>query len=91
MSRCLLLLLFVFPRFALGQADPAPAAGFVRKYAAHYRVLPELIAALIDVESRWNPRAVSNRGAVGLFAPESVCPSTLDKRTKEGVGLADSF
>ena len=67
MSRCLLLLLFVFPRFALGQADPTPAAGFVRKYAAHYRVPPELIAALIDVESRWNPRAVSNKGAMGLM------------------------
>ena len=67
MSRCLLLLLFVFPLFALGQADPAPAAGFVRKYAAHYRVPPELIAALIDVESRWNPRAVSNKGTMGLM------------------------
>jgi soluble lytic murein transglycosylase-like protein len=67
MSRCLLLLLFVFPRFALGQADPAPAAGFVTKYAAHYRVPPELIAALIDVESQWNPRAVSNKGAMGLM------------------------
>jgi hypothetical protein len=46
MMRCLLLLLLVFPRLALGQADPAPAAGFVRQYAAHYRVPPELIAAL---------------------------------------------
>jgi soluble lytic murein transglycosylase-like protein len=26
-----------------------------------------LIAALIDVESRWNPRAVSNKGAKGLM------------------------
>jgi soluble lytic murein transglycosylase-like protein len=67
MIRCLLVLLFVFPRFAIGQADPAPAAGFVRKYAARYRVPPELIAALIDVESRWNPRAVSNKGAMGLM------------------------
>ena len=67
MIRCLLVLLFVFPRFAIGQADPAPAADFVRKYAARYRVPPELIAALIDVESRWNPRAVSNKGAMGLM------------------------
>jgi len=67
MSRCLLLILFVFSHLALGQADPATAAGFVREYAAHYRVPPELIAALIDVESRWNPRAVSNKGAMGLM------------------------
>jgi soluble lytic murein transglycosylase-like protein len=67
MIRYLLLLLIVLPSFALGQADPAPAAGFVRRYAAHYRVPPELIAALIDVESRWNPRAVSNKGAMGLM------------------------
>jgi soluble lytic murein transglycosylase len=26
-----------------------------------------LIAAFIDVESRWNPRAVSNKGAMGLM------------------------
>ena len=67
MTRSLLVLLFVFPHLALGQADPAPAAGFVRKYAARYRVPPELTAALIDVESRWNPRAVSNKGAMGLM------------------------
>jgi soluble lytic murein transglycosylase-like protein len=63
----LFLLLIMLPSFALAQADPAPAAGFVRRYAAHYRVPPELIAALIDVESRWNPRAVSNKGAMGLM------------------------
>ncbi|HEY2467649.1 MAG TPA: lytic transglycosylase domain-containing protein [Terracidiphilus sp.] len=67
MIRSWLLLLLVFSRFALGRADPAPAASFVRQYAAHYRVPPELIAALIDVESRWNPRAVSSKGAMGLM------------------------
>ena len=60
-------LLLTFPRFALGQVDPAPAGQFVRQYAAHYRVSPELVAALIDVESRWNPRAVSVKGAMGLM------------------------
>jgi soluble lytic murein transglycosylase-like protein len=67
MIRYLLLLLLVFPRFVLRQADPARAAGFVRQYAARYRVPPELIAALIDVESRWNSRAVSSKGAMGLM------------------------
>jgi soluble lytic murein transglycosylase-like protein len=61
------LLLLSFPRFALAQIDPAPAGQFVRQYAAHYRVSPELIAALIDVESSWNPRAVSGKGAMGLM------------------------
>jgi len=66
MKRCLLLLLLL-PPFALGQIDPSPAGQFVRQYAAHYHVSPELVAALIDVESRWNPRAVSNKGAMGLM------------------------
>jgi soluble lytic murein transglycosylase-like protein len=67
MIRWLLLVLLVIPRIAIGQADPMPAAGFVRQYATHYRVPPELISALIDVESRWNPRAVSDKGAMGLM------------------------
>jgi soluble lytic murein transglycosylase-like protein len=61
------ILLLMFPRFACGQVDPTPAGQFVRQYAAHYRVSPELVAALIDVESRWNPRAVSSKGAMGLM------------------------
>ena len=61
------ILLLMFPRFACAQVDPAPAGQFVRQYAAHYRVSPELVGALIDVESRWNPRAVSSKGAMGLM------------------------
>jgi soluble lytic murein transglycosylase-like protein len=60
------LLLLVFTHLVFAQADPA-APRFVRQYAAHYRVPPELIAALIDVESRWAPRAVSSKGAMGLM------------------------
>jgi soluble lytic murein transglycosylase-like protein len=67
MMRWLFLFAFVFPPHTFGQADPAPAAGFVRQYAAHYGVPPELIAALIDIESGWNPKAVSNKGAMGLM------------------------
>jgi soluble lytic murein transglycosylase-like protein len=67
MKRCLLLLLLLLPRVAPAQVDPAPAAQFVRQYAGHYRVSPELVAALIDVESRWNPQALSSKGAMGLM------------------------
>ncbi|MGA3134215.1 MAG: lytic transglycosylase domain-containing protein [Terracidiphilus sp.] len=67
MKRWLPILLFVLRCLAHGQTDPAQAAGFVRQYAAHYSVPPELIGALIDVESRWNPRAISNKGAMGLM------------------------
>jgi soluble lytic murein transglycosylase len=67
MKRWVLLFLLVCSCFACGQADTAAAPRLVRQYAAHYRVPPELIAALIDVESRWNPRAVSNKGAMGLM------------------------
>ena len=67
MKPYLIVLLLLLPPLAGAQADTAPAERFVRQYAAHYRVPPELIAALIDVESRWNPRAVSNKGAMGLM------------------------
>ena len=51
MKRCLLLLLLLLPRVAPAQVDPALAAQFVRQYAGHYRVSPELVAALIDLRS----------------------------------------
>ena len=76
MNRWLFLLLLVFPRFACGEVDPAYAERLVRQYAAHYRVPPELIAALIDVESRWNPRAVSNKGAMGMM---QLMPATAQR------------
>jgi len=66
MKRCLLLLLLL-GKVARAQVDPEPAAQFVRQYAWHYRVSPELLASIIDVESRWNPRALSSKGAMGLM------------------------
>lgn len=48
----------------------------VQHYATHYGVPPELIAALIDVESGWNPRAISNKGAMGLM---QLLPSTAHR------------
>jgi soluble lytic murein transglycosylase len=71
---------------SLSRADAQRMAGtsaFVKRYAAHYNVPPELIAALIDVESRWNPRAVSNKGAVGLM---QLMPATAQR-----FGAGDPF
>jgi soluble lytic murein transglycosylase-like protein len=36
-------------------------------YAKAYRVPVDLVDAIIDEESGWNPYAVSNKGAVGLM------------------------
>ena len=52
---------------AHSQTGPSFAEQCVQHYARHYNVPPELIAALIDIESGWNPRAVSNKGAMGLM------------------------
>jgi len=70
------LLLFAVLPCARAQPGTSQAERCVRRYAAHYRVPPELIAALIDVESRWNPRAVSNKGAMGLM---QLMPATAQR------------
>jgi hypothetical protein len=62
-----LLLLLLLPPQSKADVTSTLAERCVQHYAAHYRVPPELIAALIDVESRWNPRALSNKGAMGLM------------------------
>ena len=40
---------------------------WVAYYAAAYRVPLDLVMAIIDEESGWNPYAVSEKGAVGLM------------------------
>ena len=62
----LVLLFFAMLPCARAQPDASQAEQCVRRYAAHYRVQPELIAALIDVESRWNPRAVSDLSLIHI-------------------------
>jgi soluble lytic murein transglycosylase-like protein len=42
-------------------------------YSAVYRVPVELVEAIIDEESGWNPCAISNKGAVGIM---QLMPST---------------
>jgi len=60
-------ILWVLPATCLASTPSFWAESCVRHYAIHYRVPPELIAALIDVESGWNPRALSNKGAMGMM------------------------
>src|SRR6516164_3153640 len=43
------------------------SAGWVAYYARVYHVPVELVKALIEVESGWDPYAVSPKGAVGLM------------------------
>jgi soluble lytic murein transglycosylase-like protein len=59
--------LLAIPSVCFGASEPAQTRAMVRHYAAHYNVPQELISALIDVESAWNQRAISNKGAVGLM------------------------
>ncbi len=62
------LFLLLLSGMAYAQAPPSmPADRCVQRYAARYRVPPELISAFIDVESGWNPKAVSAKGAIGLM------------------------
>lgn len=51
------------------------SARWAAYYAAVYHVPVELVDAIIDVESGWNPYAVSDKGAVGLMQlmPETAC------------------
>jgi soluble lytic murein transglycosylase-like protein len=65
--RWLLLALLMSPRVGLGQVNRSQSEGWVQQYASHYGVPAELVAALIDVESHWNPHAVSSKGALGLM------------------------
>ena len=66
--RWLLALLMLIPHgIARAEAGSSVEDRCVQHYAMQYGVPPELIAALIDVESRWNPHAVSRKGAMGLM------------------------
>ena len=51
---------------ALGDQRTA-AMEWADHYAAVYQVPSELVYSIIEVESAWNPSAVSTKGAVGLM------------------------
>jgi soluble lytic murein transglycosylase-like protein len=72
MTGCPLMMLLVF--LAAGyaaQAQPAPIRQFetewAQYYAREYSVPSEFVIAIIDVESRWQPYAISEKGAAGLM------------------------
>src|ERR1700722_8146512 len=76
MKWCLPLLFLILASPCKADVPSTLAERCVQHYAAHYNVPPELIAAFIDVESRWNPRAVSNKGAAGLM---QLMPATAQR------------
>ncbi|NOZ69222.1 MAG: lytic transglycosylase domain-containing protein [Deferribacteres bacterium] len=62
------------------KTHPAETAGSAKRYdriirekSLKYNIEPSVIKAMISVESGWNPRAVSEKGALGLM---QLMPST---------------
>ena len=55
----------------------------IMRHSAKYDMNPKLVAALIARESKFNPRALSSSGAMGLG---QLLPSTA-----KGLGVADGF
>ena len=47
----------------------------IKKYSQEYNLKTEFVASLINVESGYNPNAISNKGAVGLM---QIMPSTAE-------------
>src|SRR5258708_16385040 len=77
-----------------GIADDATAVGssellgvaieaHIREVAVRYRISPLLVAAIVEAESDFNPRAVSRRGARGLMQ--------LMPRTAASVRVENTF
>ena len=56
---------------------------FIKKVSAKYNVSPDVVAAVIEAESEFNPRAVSRRGARGLMQ--------LMPTTAKTLGVDDPF
>jgi len=63
----------------LGQDDDMhqfyPYQRMIEKYAQQRSVQPELVAAVIRAESKFKPKAVSHRGAIGLM---QIMPDTAN-------------
>ena len=87
---CLVLLALGIPRldFACQQLETVVEA------ADHYNIKPEIVLALIYVESRWNRKAVSRSNACGLTQvlpkytrnPKLTCKSLFDPKLSIWIG-----
>jgi soluble lytic murein transglycosylase-like protein len=62
---------------------PAEIVYYADAYADHYGVPRELVYAVISQESGWKPKAVSNKGAMGLM---QLMPATANR-----YGVKDPF
>ena len=65
------------------RAVRAALDAIVERQAARHEVSADLVRAVIQVESAWNPRAVSSKGAMGLMQ--------LMPGTAEELGVTDPF
>jgi soluble lytic murein transglycosylase-like protein len=65
-----------------GQGSKAEYTGIVKVMAREYRVPAELIHSIIKVESDYNPKAVSSKGAMGLM---QLMPATAGQYGVEDV------
>lgn len=70
-------------RWYLERAYPVPYRDLMTQYCAEHRVDPFLVTAMIRVESRFRPHAISKRGAKGLM---QVMPDT-GKWAAEELGI----
>ncbi len=69
-----------------GGVHPATRAAIeaiVERQAERHAINPDLVRAVIQVESAWNPRAVSSKGAIGLM---QLMPATARE-----LGVTDPF
>lgn len=71
-SGCLLLVLMTLSANAQVVVKPTPdvrvlSARWAEYYSTVFRIPVDLVEAIIDEESGWNPYAVSQKGAVGLM------------------------
>lgn len=82
MERNIAISIFFLSSFIYSQGDFkenisiyhfASIENYVQEYSFKYGLDPELVKAVIKVESNYNPKAVSSKGAIGLM---QLLPST---------------